>query len=283
MNKVLGSSVKSLTLLLLLSGILSALLLAGCTTTTTTSTTTTGNMTNDKGKKPEVDREKALQNRLQLALGYMGKGDNNRAREHLNKATEMNSRSPEVHDVWGLLYQRQGELKEAELHYKKALSYDPTFTRGRNNYGLFLLRSNRLEEAYQQFVIGSQDLGYPNRAELFYKLGFTAQKLNKAKEAEEAFTKAALLNPKMSIAYLELAEIDYKRGDYSRAQLFLNKYSVTKPNTSPRGLWLGIRLEHSLGNKDAEASQGMALRNLFPDSKENKEYQSWLKNEQKNQ
>ena len=288
MNNVLGYSVKNLTLLWLLSGILSVFLLGGCTTTTTTTkNTTTTNSTNskvqNKGSKAGIDKEKALKNRLQLAVGYMGKEDHERARVHLNKAMELNSRSPEVHDVWALLYQKERELEEAESHYKKALSYDPTYTRGRNNYGLFLLRSNRLEEAYEQFVIGSQDLAYPNRAELFYKVGFTAQNLNKAEEAEKAFTKATLLNPKMSVAYLELAEIAYNRGDYSRSKLLLNKYSITKPSTSPRGLWLGVKLEHDLGNKDAEASQGMALRNLFPNSKENKEYEVWLKNEQKNQ
>ena len=288
MNKVLGISVKNVTLLWLLSGILSTLLLVGCTTTTTTTksiatTNTTNSKVQDKGHKAEVDKEKALQNRLQLALGYMGKGDHERARVHLNKAMEVNPRSPEVHDVWALLYQREREMEVAESYYKKALSYDPTFTRGRNNYGLFLLRLNRVEEAHQQFVTASQDLGYPKRAELFYRVGITALKLNKDKEAEEAFTKAAVLNPQMFVAYLELAGITYERGDHPRAKLFLNKYNSIKPNSNPRGLWLGVRVEHSLGNQDAEASQGMALRNLFPDSKENKEYQSWLKNERKNQ
>jgi type IV pilus assembly protein PilF len=285
MNKVLGNSVKNLTLL---SGILSIFLLVGCTTTTSTAkNTTTVNATNSKVQKKvhkaEVDKDRVLQNRLQLALGYMGKGDHESARTHLNKAMEVNSRSPEVHDVWGLLYQRESELEAAESHYKKALSYDPTFTRGRNNYGLFLLHLNRVEEAYQQFVAGSKDLGYPKRAELFYKVGITALKLNKVKEAEEAFTKAIVLNAKMSMAYLELAEITYERGDYSGAKALLSKYGSIKPNTSPRELWLGVKLEHSLGNQDGEASQGMALRNLFPDSRENKEYQSWLKNERKNQ
>ena len=288
MNKVLGFSVKSLTLLWLLGGILSVFLLVGCTTTTTTTKkTTTTNSTNskaqNKGPKAGVDKEKALKNRLQLAVGYMGKGDHERARVHLNKAMELNSRSPEVHDVWALLYQKERELEEAESHYKKALSYDPTFTRGRNNYGLFLLRLNRVEEAHQQFVTASQDLGYPKRAELFYRVGITSLKLNKDKEAEEAFTKAAVLNSQMFVTYLELADIAYERGDYARAKLLLNKYNSIKSSTHPRGLWLGVRLEHRLGNEDAEASQGMALRNLFPDSRENKEYQSWLKNERKNQ
>lgn len=273
MNKAGRFDTKYLAKLLLLSSVFSALFLMGCTTTTTS----------PKANKLEVDTEKVMENRLQLALGYMGQGNHERAREHLNKAMEVNSRSPELHDVWALLYQRENELEAAEAHHKKALSYDPKFTRGRNNYGLFLLRLNRTEEAYQQFLIGSQDLGYPKRAELFYKVGITALRLNKNTEAEEAFTKAAILSPTMSAAYLELAELSYVKADYPRAKALLDKFNSTKSSASAKGLWLGVRLEHHLGNRDAEASQGMALRNLFPGSQENREYQSWLKNERKTQ
>lgn len=268
-SKVKGQSVKgqSVKLLWVFGLVLSVLLMTACTTTTTS-----------KAKKPEVDKEKVLQNRLQLAVGYMGQGNHERAREHLKKAMEVDSRSPELHDVWALLYQREMELEAAESHYKKALSYSPNFTRGRNNYGLFLLRLNRVEEAYQQFVKGAQDLGYPKRAELLYKVGATALKLDRTAEAEEAFAKAVVLNPRMSLAYLELAEIAYSKGDFSKSKQLLDKYNATKKGASPKGLWLGIRLEHSFGNRDAEASQAMALRNLFPDSPENREYQNWLKN-----
>lgn len=267
MDKSVERKVKVLSVPWLALWVLATLLMAGCTTTTTL-------------KKHSVDMDKVVQNRLQLALGYMSKGDHERARDNLNKAMEVNSHSPELHDVWALLFQREMEYKEAEAHYKKALSYDPEFTRGRNNYGLFLMRLNRYEEAYQQFSLGTADLGYPKRAELFYKTGVAALKLDKLPEAESAFTRAAVLNPKLSFAYLELAELSFKKKDYQRAMQLLNKYNDTKNGPSPRGLWLGVRLEHNIGNQDAEASQGLALRNMFPNSRENQEYQSWLKNEQ---
>jgi len=249
---------------------LSSLLMVGCTTTFTT----------DGVDEIRVDNQKILDNRIQLALGYLSKGDHEGARQNLNKAMEVDSRSPELHDVWALLYQKEGELGEAEKHYKMALSYDPLFTRGRSNYGLFLLRQNRYEEAYLQFSKGAEDMGYPRRAELFYKVGIAALPLNKLAEAENAFTRAATLNPQLSAAYLELADLAYNRGEYPRAKQLLNQYNNIKDRPIPRGLWLGVRLEHSLGNQDAEASQGLALRHMFPDSRENLEYQNWLKNEQ---
>lgn len=247
----------------------SIVMMVGCT-----STTTTNGVAN-----AQVNRDKALENRLQLALGYMSRGDRERARQHLEKAMEIDSRSAKVEEVWALLYQQEMELGEAEAHYKKALSYDPAFTRGRNNYGMFLLRQERYEEAYQQFKIGSEDLAYPKRGEIFLKSGVTAVKLNKLAEAEQALQKAAVLEPQLSQPYLELADIAYQRGDYQRARQLLEKYNESRRRPTPRGLWLGVRLENQLGNKDAEASQGLALRNLFPNSRENQEYQNWLNDE----
>ena len=253
--------------------ILAALMLVMIQGCTTSSTTVNGT--------PSVtpDAEKALETRLRLALGYMNQGDRERAREHLEKAMKINSRSPEVHDLWALLYQQEMELAEAEAHYKKALSYDPGFTRSRNNYGMFLLRQERYEEAYQQFVKGSEDLAYPKRGEIFYKAGVTAVKLNKMAEGQEALQKAVVLAPQMPQPYLELAEIAYTRADYQQAKQMLEKYNDVRRRPTPKALWLGVRLENQLGNRDAEASQGLALKNLFPDSRENQEYLNWLQND----
>ncbi|MAZ71379.1 MAG: type IV pilus biogenesis/stability protein PilW [Porticoccus sp.] len=247
-------------------GLLAVLLSVGC------STTKTGT---------DVDKQRVLENRLDLAMGYLTRGDHERTRFHLNKAMEVDSSSPAVHDAWALLYQQEKEFEEAESHFRKALSYDPTFTRGRNNYGMFLLNMDRFEDAYDQFLKGSEDLGYPRRAELFLKVGVTALQLNKVSEAEAAFEKALDLDSRMSLAHIELADLAFRRGDYQRAQQRLNQYNSTRNSPTPRGLWLGVRLADKLGNSDAEASQGLALRNLYPDSRENQQYKNWLNNEQK--
>ncbi|WP_438951337.1 type IV pilus biogenesis/stability protein PilW [Porticoccus sp.] len=247
-------------------GLFSVLLSVGCATTKSGAS---------------VDKQKVLDNRLDLAMGYLTRGDHERTRYHLNKAMEVDGSAPAVHDAWALLYQQEKEFEEAEKHFRKALSHDPKFTRGRNNYGMFLLSQNRFEDAYHQFLEGSEDLGYPRRAELFLKVGLTALQLNKLAEAESAFNKALDLDSRMLLAHIELADLAYKRGDYQLAQQRLNQYNDTRNSPTPRGLWLGVRLANKLGNRDAQASQGLALRNLYPDSRENQEYKNWLNDEQK--
>lgn len=54
------------------------------------------------------------------------------------------------------------------------------------------------------------------------------------------------------------------------------QYSLLAQPTA-KSLWLAVRIEDSFGNRDAAASQGLKLKNLFPYSSENLEYQKWLK------
>ena len=241
--------------------------LAACTTTS-----------NSNKPQPINDKEKLLDNRLQLAIKYMQTGNHERAREHLSRAEEINSRSPEVHDLYALLYQREREFEIAESHYKKALSYDSGFTRGRNNYGSFLLRQGRTKDACEQFKQAASDLGYARRFELYYKIGLCALRLGNQQEAKEAFLKSLALRSQFAAPSLELAQIAYDDKNYAQAKKYLNHYNNNRSRPSAPGLWLGVRLEHMFGDRDARDSKGLALKNLFPDSEENLRYQKWLKN-----
>ena len=79
-------------------GLLAVLLSVGCSTTKTAT---------------DVDKQRVLENRLDLAMGYLTRGDHERTRFHLNKAMEVDSSSPAVHDAWALLYQQEKEFEEA--------------------------------------------------------------------------------------------------------------------------------------------------------------------------
>ncbi len=230
--------------------------------------------------RPEAkfDKQKALSSRLQLAINYIQTNNHEAARENLQRAMDIDSRSPEIYDLYALIYEREREFDIAEKNFHKALSLDPGFTRGRNNYGSFLLRRNRAVEACEQFRLGADDLNYPRRAELFYKIGLCELMQSKRAQAREAFLKALGLNVSFAPASLELAEMAYTEQNYAQAKQYLSHYDKFRRGPSPRGLWLGIRLEQIFGNLDARDSKGLALKNLFPDSEENLQYQQWLKN-----
>lgn len=250
----------------------SLLLVSGCTTTTAS-----GRI---KSAEPSTGDRRAqlLADHIQLGMGYLGENNRESARHHLLKALEVDSRSAGAHGGMALLFQLEQEYELADSHFRKAISYDPGFTSVRNNYGAFLYRQGRYEEAYQQLEKAASDTAYPRRAQVYSSLGATAAKLNRADQARDAWLKAISLNPRLARPYVELASRDFADADYARAKAYLDQYhQLHKP--SARSLWLGVKLEREFGNKDGEASQGLALRKLFPYSEEALEYKRWLAGE----
>lgn len=255
----------------LLAGVL---LVAGCTTTTTTSSET---LTASSGEKTGAEkRQDALNSYIELGLGYIGENNRDQARLNLLRALELDSHSPAANNGMALLYQVERDGARAEEYFKKALAYDRDFTQARNNYAVFLVTQNRVEEAYEQFSLASRDVNYQLRPQVFLSLGAVAAKLGKTAEARDAWERAMALDKELPGPYLELASLYFDQGDFPEAKRFLDRHTqLTQP--SARGLWLAVRLEDAFGNADGVASKGMALRKLFPYSREAVDYQQWTK------
>ena len=248
-------------------------------TTTTTSVTRPGEPTATVPESRE-DKKKAKQEGLDLyvkiGLGYIRENNRKAARFNLRKAIEIDDRSAAAHDGLALLYQLEKENELAEEHYRKALKYDPDFTRARNNYGAFLLLNGKYEEAHKQFLIAAKDLDYDRRSRVYVSLGTTATHLGNTEEAVSAWERAINLDPNMAPAYFELAKTYFAENNLPRAKIYLDGYSALAGPTA-QSLWLGIRIERAFGNKDGEASKSLALKKMFPYSLEYLEYREWLK------
>ncbi|MCE2029353.1 type IV pilus biogenesis/stability protein PilW [Sessilibacter corallicola] len=243
--------------------ILLSFFLSGCVTTTTSSSDAV------------VDKEKALETRIQLTLGYISQGSRDSARINLNKARDLNPNDPRVNNAAALLYQLEGEPEQAESQFKLALKKSPEFSSARNNYGVFLSSHGRNQEAYDQFEQASSNLEYDRRDVALTNLGQASLKLGLPEKAKASFEHAVRLNSRSGTPLLELAELEFKDRNYSAAKSYLDRYArVAKQN--PRALWLGIRLERIFGNKDQEASLALALKNLYPYSAEYLEYKRLL-------
>ena len=89
--------------------------------------------------------------------------------------------------------------------------------------------------------------------------------------ARAAFEHASILDKRMSIPYLELADIHFQSQEFAQAKRYLDTY-MNREQPNARALYLAIRLERIFGNKDKEASHALSLKNYFPYSKEYLEY-----------
>ncbi|MBQ0799770.1 MAG: type IV pilus biogenesis/stability protein PilW [Porticoccaceae bacterium] len=247
--------------------------LTGCTTTTTSTSRT---LTSSNSSSSQKDRSQAaLEDYIQLGVAYLQQGNREQAQGNFKRALDIDGRSAAAHNGMALLYQLNREFELAEKHYKNVINYDPDFTRGRNNYAVFLVRQNRLDDAYQQLLIAAEDLYYPRRTQIFLSLGEVASALGKKSEALAAWERVIGLNPKIAMPYLSLSEEYFKEGDYPKAKTYLDQFErLAKP--SARSLWLAVRLEDTFGNEDGVSSKGLALKNLFPYSEQALAYKDWL-------
>ncbi len=212
--------------------------------------------------------EEVFTRRVELARKYIGDGNWDAAKRNLKVAANIDDREPEVHEAFALVYQSTGELELAEASYERAIALDADFSRARNNYATFLFSQQRFREAEQQLQAVVRDTLYEARPRAFVNLGLSRLALADDEGAAKAFTRALSMEGGSSIALLEMAHLRFKAGDYSAASRYYDRYRSTVRRQSARGLWLGIRLAQATGDRDAEGSYSLALRNLYPESPE---------------
>jgi len=242
----------------MLALLLFAALLPGCVTTT--------------NAPFKADKQEEVRYRVDAATAYMKKGNTEQASVHLKRALELAPNDPTVHDTMAQMFWRNGEYDLADEHFRKAISADPKFSRGRNNYAAFLYERGDFRGAIRELEIVVSDTLYEQRAAAFANLGRAYAKIGDTKKAEEALTRAVKMDARQSGALLELAQISYDRSDYATADRYYDQYRRTGARQTPRSLLLGIRLARLAGNHDAEASYSLALKSMYPNSEEYREF-----------
>jgi len=214
--------------------------------------------------------EKALDNYVQLGLGYLSSGNKDQARQNLLRALKIDPNSIVANNAIALLYQSEGEMALAEKHFKFVLNKDKNFTQGRNNYARFLYFEGRTKEARDQYKRVTEDVNYRLRTQAFIGLALSEKSLGNIGAAEAALQRSISLNPRAGAAVIELTELKMEQKDYVTAKGYLDRYeNLGRP--SPRSLQMGLNLAEKFGNKDQRASYSMALKNMFPDSRETRE------------
>ena len=237
-----------------------------------------GCVSSTETKNIVADPEEAFTRHIKLARQYIGSKNRDLARLHLEKAAAFSSktRRSKLHSGYGLLYQMEQETELAEKHFRQAIASDKKDSMARYNFAAFLYNQGRFKKALQQMQIVSEDLGYERRPQAFYIVGLAQSKTGQQAEALGSFEKATQLQPKFAEPYVEAAEIYFAQQKLPMAKRALDQYGFLAQPTA-KSLWLAVRIEHSFGNRDGAASQGLKLKNLFPYSNENLEYQKWLK------
>ncbi|TGN42048.1 tetratricopeptide repeat protein [Marinobacter confluentis] len=239
--------------------------MSGCVTST------------DSRFQREADREEAIENYVRLATAYIGQGNVDRARVHLDRATELAPDAASVLAAKGLLYQVDSEDELAERAYRSAISNDEGYTRARVYYGAFLYGKGRFEEARDQFAAASRDTEYQDRASVFFNLGLSEERLEDTDAAVRAYRRSVELSRGDVKSLLALSRTLVANGDFAAAEgYYARLMGIMQRNSnlrhSPESLITGIRIARYFGDSDREASLALLLKSDFPSSLEYQQY-----------
>jgi type IV pilus assembly protein PilF len=203
---------------------------------------------------------------VQLGQHYLELGKYDIAREDLEKALKFDPKSVDAHTVLATLYDRVGDRNTAEQHYREAAELAPTAGAANNNYGLYLCKLGKFEQAQKRFDIAKADGFYKDRDIIYLNSGTCLLLANGPKDAAEAdFRRALEINPKNGQALYQLASVLYDKNDYFKARAFIQRFDALG-QPSPDALLLARNIEVKLGNNDAARDYTQRLRDQFPDA-----------------
>jgi type IV pilus assembly protein PilF len=206
----------------------------------------------------------AAANHVQMGRAYMQRGQLQVALERLTKALELDPRSTDAHTVIAILYEEIRRPERAEFHYKRAVELAPDNGAVNNNYGQYLCRNRRFDEAEARFRKAMDDPFYSTPALAYANAGVCAVQAGTRDRAEDYLRRALEIEPGNAEVLLLLARLQFDRGEHLRARAFLQRHeAATTPG--PDALELGVAIETVLGDAAAAERYRQRLRTEFPD------------------
>ncbi len=224
-------------------------------------------------RAPEVKQDPAEVN-TQLGIEYMREGRYELAQEKLKKALKQNPNYQTAHTSIAVLYEKLGENKLADKHYRRAYNIDRKNAQTANNYGQFLCRSGRYKEADKKFMTAVQDPLYQYPAMVYTNAGICARKQPDIELSDKYFRTALKIDPKYRPALREMIRSSFSQQKYLATRAYLQRLQEVEPLT-PEFLWIGVRAESELDDRSAMASYSLLLKNRYPASEETDELLKW--------
>ncbi|MCC5809306.1 MAG: type IV pilus biogenesis/stability protein PilW [Ectothiorhodospiraceae bacterium] len=217
------------------------------------------------------DMKQASMVNTQLGISYMQQGNLNQAMDSLRKAVEQDGSNAQAHSSIAVLYERLEEYEDAERHYRRAVRLDDGNPSAHNNYGRFLCNRGEYAAAEQQFQRALRDPLYERRELPLANAGFCALRAGDHDKAREYLRRALDRSPSFAPALRRMAELQFESEEYLSARGYMQRYREVG-DMDAQALWLAVRIERALGNRDEASSYGLRLRADYPDSEEAREY-----------
>lgn len=213
----------------------------------------------------------------QLGIGYLRQGKLELAWKRLHKALEHDPNYSTANNAMGLIHERLGQPEKAEGFYIQAVTDNPADSAAQNNFGRFLCAQGRYEEGEQRLLRALKNTLYESPHVAYANAGICSKSAGQPERAEAYFRRALEAQPRLAVALVNMSELSFEKQKHLSARAYLQRYLEVGKHT-PQSLWLGIRIERELGDRNAVSSYGTLLRAQFPDARETELYLDSLSN-----
>mgnify|MGYP000926713869 CR=1 FL=1 len=223
-------------------------------------------------RQPTKPRDPRTRATLHTELGamYLQAGNLTVALEELSIAILIDPDYATAYSMRGLAAYRIRELQLADQDFRRALSLDGKDPEINNNYGWFLCQVGREKEALGYIQAAMKNPLYKTPEKAYLNAGSCYARIGDLATAEGYVEQSLRILPGNPQALLELASINFRKGEVERARHELVEL-LRHNDPNAEALWLGVRIERALGNRPAETRYATQLRRKFPLSPEAQE------------
>ncbi|MDP2001118.1 MAG: type IV pilus biogenesis/stability protein PilW [Rhodoferax sp.] len=220
--------------------------------------------------EPEVRRRARI--RLELAVGYFEQGQTTIALDELKQSLATDPEYAEAYSLRGLIYMRLNDFRFAEESFKKAMALNPQDSNVVHNLGWLMCLQARYPESFELFFKVLSNPQYGERAKTYRALGLCQLRAGLRVEAEASLLKSHEFDAANPVTAYNLAKLMFQRGDLVRAQFYVRRLNNSEL-ANAESLWLGVKVERRIENRDAMLQLAAQLMKRFPQSNEAAAYQ----------
>ena len=238
-------------------------MLAGCATSP-------GGATSDAGGQwhtasDDTEERKRARTRLALAVGYYENGQLTIALDEQKKAAQADPNFSDVYNVGGMIYMALGDTPLAQTQFQRAIALNPRDGSAMHNLGWLYCENGQFESANVQFEKALAVPNYMDRARTLMAQGVCQARAGQMELAEATLMRSYELDAGNPVTGYNLALLLYRRAELDRARFYIRRLN-NSDLANAESLWLGIRIEHRLGDQRTVEQLASQLRRRFPQS-----------------
>ncbi len=217
----------------------------------------------------ENEQQQRAKVHTELGSLYMLDGRSVIALEEARIALSVDPNYAPAYNLLGLVHMVLKEDRLAEDSFEKALRLAPGDPEINNNFGWFLCQTGREQRAIAHLKAAASNPLYATPTKPYTNLGVCSVRLKDDKAGEDYLLTALRLSPTNTQALFGLADIAYRQARYPEARQWITDIEKMMEPTA-EVIWLALRVERKLGNREAEARYVSQLRRRFPGSPEHR-------------